>query len=61
MSHDLTNASKHGEGFSMVKVGGKPRIVYHLDAEMSDTALISIRIEREVIAESVLSLLGLTP
>ena len=61
MSHDSTNASGHGEGFSIINVDGTPTTVYHQEAEMSDTASSSVKVEKEVIAESILSSLGLTP
>ena len=61
MSREATDASGLGESYSTVNVDGTPTTVYHRDAEMDDTASSSVRLVREVVDESVMSSLGLTP
>ena len=61
MSHDTADASGLGAGYSVLNVDDTHTTVYHQEAEMGDTALSSIMIIKEVVGESDLSSLSLTP
>ena len=61
MSHEHTDGTKLGPGFDAVSVSTAVDQDYPNDWEMEDTASSSVRVVGEVVAETDVSSLGLSP
>ena len=61
MSHEPTEGTKLGPGFAVTGISGAGATIYPNEVEMEDTASSSLRVVGEIVPESTVSSLGLTP
>ena len=61
MSQENTKRTKLGPGFDVLNVSGVQTTVYHNEEKMEDTASSSVKLVGEIVPESDVSSLGLSP
>ena len=61
MSHEPTEGTKLGPGFAVTGISDAGATIYPNEVEMEDTASSSLRVVGEIVPESTVSSLGLTP